>query len=367
MRFAAPAPPPGKELSRQLVVTATDPDGQVSVPVTLAQTTSPPRESLPVRIRLEPAQVALVETTSAAVNVVLDNRGGHETVKFNLSGRDPGNEVGFNFEHARVAVRAGSLGYVRLVVETAPVPKGGSDNRPYSVVAVADDGRGDRGQRQSRPLLPPRRDRLGRLHVHPEHLLTKGRKGHLRGRRRQPAGRGAVAGAAHRRRRVRKSPGQLRARRTHVPPGQVARVERRHRAPSPRGRQVVDAPRSDHGDLGDGTISGEATFTQQAGQSPSAVGGAAGAARRDPARARRLLWTDIRLGIVNGSVTILATLRRRIDARDTAPSRSSAGTALLGLHRALRTADAARAHRDRKLVRRSAVFAVAVRRHPGRR
>ena len=160
MRFAAPAPPPGKELSRQLIVTATDPDGQVSVPVTVAQSTSPPPESLPVRLRLEPAEVALVETTTAAVNVVLDNRGGHETVKFNLSGRDPGNEVGFRFEHPRVAVRAASLGYVRLVVETSAGPEGRVGQPAVHRGRRRRRRPRDRGHRQPRAVLASGRDRV---------------------------------------------------------------------------------------------------------------------------------------------------------------------------------------------------------------
>ena len=263
VRFAAPAPPPGRELSRQLTVTATDPDGQVSVPVTLAQSTSPPPESLPVRLRLEPAEVALVETTSAAVNVVLDNRGGHETVKFNLGGRDPGNEVRFRFEHARVAVRAGSLGYVRLVVDTAPVPKGGSDNRPFSVVAVADDGReieaGGTLQLSSRP------DAIAsaRLYVRPEHLLTKGSKGtyavDVDNRQGSELLQVQLAGAdEYGRARLIFKPAAL-----QVPPGQVARAT-----------AVIEASRPERGSSSTrkvqfaatsaaGTITGEATFTQQ--------------------------------------------------------------------------------------------------------
>ena len=264
VRFAAPAPPPGKELSRQLIVTATDPDGQISVPVTLAQSTSPPPESLPVRIRLEPAQLALVETTSAAVNVVLDNRGGHETVKFNLSGRDPGNEVGFRFEHARVAVQAGSLGYVRLVVETRPVPKGGSDNRPFSVVAVADDGR--EIEASGSLELSSRPDAIGsaKLYVHPEHLLTKGRKGtyavDVDNRQGAEPLQVQLTGADEfGRARVTFKPPVL-----HVPPGQVARAAAFIEHSRPEGGSSSTRRVQITATSASGTISGEATFTQKA-------------------------------------------------------------------------------------------------------
>jgi hypothetical protein len=264
VRFAAPAPPPGKELSRQLTVTATDPDGQVSVPVTLAQSTSPPPESLPVRLRLEPAEIALVETTSAAVNVVLDNRGGHETVKFNLSGRDPGNAVRFQFEHARVAVRAGSLGYVRLIVETAPVPKGGSDNRPFAVVAVADDGR--EIEANGTLELSSRPDAIGsaRLFVHPEHLLVKGSKGtyavDVDNRQGGEPLQVQLSGAdEYGRARITFKPAVL-----QVGPGQVARASAVIDAPRPEGKSASTRRVQVTATSTTGTITGEATFTQQA-------------------------------------------------------------------------------------------------------
>jgi hypothetical protein len=263
-RFTAPAPPPGKELSRQLTITATDPDGQVSVPVTVTQSTSPPPESLPVRLRLEPAEVTLVEATSATVNVVLDNRGGHETVKFNLSGRDPGNEVRFRFEHTRVAVRAGSLGYVQLVVDTPPVPKGASDNRPYSVVAVADDGReieaGGTLQLSSRP------DAItsARLYVHPEHLLTKGSKGtyavDVDNRQGSELLHVQLSGAdEYGRARLTFKPAVL-----QVPPGQVARATAVIEHSRPEGGSSSTRRVQFTAAAATGAITGEATFTQQA-------------------------------------------------------------------------------------------------------
>jgi hypothetical protein len=264
VRFAAPAPPPGKDLSRQLTVTATDPDGQVSVPVTLAQSTSPPPESLPVRLRLEPAEIALVETTSAAVNVVLDNRGGHETVKFNLSGRDPGNAVRFQFEHARVAVRSGSLGYVRLIVETAPVPKGGSDNRPFTVVAVADDGR--EIEASGTLELSSRPDAIGsaRLFVHPEHLLVKGSKGtyavDVDNRQGGEPLHVQLSGAdEYGRARITFKPTVL-----QVPPGQVARASAVIEHSRPEGGSSSSRRVQIKATAAAGTITGEATFTQQA-------------------------------------------------------------------------------------------------------
>lgn len=177
VRFTAPAPAPGKELSRQLTVTATDPEGAVSVAVTIAQSTAAPPDSLPVRVRLEPAAPALVDTGTTAVNVVLDNRGGHALVKFNLSGRDPGGKVRFQFDHTRVAVQGGTMGYVRVVLETSLPPRGATESRPFSVTAVTDDGH--EAEATGTLELSSRPDPItsAALHIHPEHLATKGRKG----------------------------------------------------------------------------------------------------------------------------------------------------------------------------------------------
>lgn len=177
VRFSAPAPSPGKDLSRQLMVTATDPEGAVSVTVTVAQSTAAPPDSLPVRVRLEPAAPALVDTGTTAVNVVLDNRGGHALVKFNLSGRDPGGKVRFLFDHTRVAVQAGTLGYVRVVLETSLPPRGASESRPFSVTAVTDDGHESEATGTLELSSRPDPITSAALHIHPEHLATKGRKG----------------------------------------------------------------------------------------------------------------------------------------------------------------------------------------------
>jgi hypothetical protein len=264
VRFAAPLPPPGKELSRQLVLTATDADGQVSAPVTLTQSTSPPPDTVPVRIRLEPAQSTLVDTTAAVVHVVLDNRGGRDTVKFNLSGRDPGKQVGFRFDHTRVAVRPASLGYVRLVVETAPVAKGASDTRPFSVVATADDGREIEATGTLEVSSNPDPIASAQLSIHPEHLVTKGRKGtfavDVDNRQGSEALHVALTGADEfGRARLSFRPDVL-----LVPPRQVARAIAVIEHPRPDGgssstRRVQVAATS-----ATGRLSGEASFTQKA-------------------------------------------------------------------------------------------------------
>jgi hypothetical protein len=263
VRFDSPAPAPGKDLSRQLTITATDDDGSVAVPVTIAQTTSPPPESLPVRLRLEPAQVTLVDTTTAQVNVVLDNRGGHETTKFTLSGRDPAGEIGFRFEYTRVAVQAGAQGYVRLSLQTTPAPRGGSDERPFTVVAVADDGREIETSGSLEVSSRPDPITVARLYVQPEHLVTTGRRGtfvvDVDNRQGAEPLNVQLSGADEfGRARITFQPAVL-----AVPPGQVARsnitVEHPRPEPgTPSTRKVLVRAASQTG-----AIDGSATFTQQ--------------------------------------------------------------------------------------------------------
>jgi hypothetical protein len=264
VRFTAPAPPPGKELSRQLILTATDPDGQVSVPVTVAQSTSPSPESMPVRIRLEPAQIALVEATAAELNVVLDNRGGHDTVKFNLSGRDPEKQVGFRFQHTRVAVLPASLGYVHLAVETTPVAKGASDTRPFTVVATADDGREIEAAGSLELASRPDAIASARISVQPEHLLTTGRKGtfavDVDNRQGSEPLHVQLTGADEfGRARLSFRPAVL-----LVPPGQVARASAVIEHPRPEGGSQSTRRVQISATSAAGSISGEATFTQKA-------------------------------------------------------------------------------------------------------
>jgi hypothetical protein len=66
---------------------------------------------------------------------------------------------------------------VRLFLETAPVPKGATDSRPFSVVATADDGR--EIEAAGTLELSSHADPIttARVYVQPEHLAVKGRKG----------------------------------------------------------------------------------------------------------------------------------------------------------------------------------------------
>lgn len=266
-RLTAPAPPPGQQLSRQLTVTAVGADGRdgaVAVPVTIAQITAAPPESLPVRLRLEPATVALVGTGSTRIQVVFDNRGGHESAKFTLAGRDPAGRVGFRFDHGRVAVPAGSLGYVGAVLETPPVAPGASESRPFSVVAVADDGRETEAPGVLELSAAPDPITTARVLVQPEHLVTQGRKGvfvvDVDNRQGAEPLHVQLSGSDEfGRARLAFQPTVL-----LVPPGQVARagltVQCDRPAAGTSSSRRVQVRATSH----TGSVAGEATFTQRA-------------------------------------------------------------------------------------------------------
>ena len=136
VRFAAPEPPPGQDVTRQLTIVGEDEDGPVSVQVTVSQSTMPEPERQPVRMRVEPSKVTVVDASTAMVDLLIDNRAGTELVKVNLSGRDEARAVSFDFEFRRVAIPAGKQGWVRVQLATAPPPRGQSVSRPFTIVAA---------------------------------------------------------------------------------------------------------------------------------------------------------------------------------------------------------------------------------------
>lgn len=175
-RFVAPAPPPGEEMSRQLTVTATAEDGQVSGTVTVTQATSAEPERVPIRILVEPSRLALVDNTSVMVDVVLDNRAGHHQAEVALSGRDPERAVSFVFDRPTCVVPAGLVVRIRVVVTAALPPRGESVTRSFTIVAsergqeVTADGSLEHSSR-------PAAITSALLRVVPEHLMVNGKRG----------------------------------------------------------------------------------------------------------------------------------------------------------------------------------------------
>jgi hypothetical protein len=176
VRFAAPEPPPGRDVTRQLTVTGEDEDGPVSVQVTVSQSTMPEPERQPVRMRVEPSKVTVVDSSTATVDLLIDNRAGTDLVKVNLSGRDEARAVSFDFEFRRVAIPAGKQGWVRVKLATAPPPRGQSVSRPFTIVAA--DGVAE-VEAAGTIEVTSRQAAIATAQVRlvPEHLVVSSRKG----------------------------------------------------------------------------------------------------------------------------------------------------------------------------------------------
>ena len=237
VRFAAPEPAPGEDITRQLTITGVDDDGPVSVQVTVSQSTMPEPERQPVRMRVEPSKVAIVDSSTATVDLLIDNRAGTELVKVNLSGRDEARAVSFDFEFRRVAIPAGKQGWVRVQAR----------DRPAAARPVVDEAVHDRGGRRSqrgggrgddRGHLPAGRDRNGAGEAGPRAPGRDVAPRDVRGGRGQPLRRRAPAGAPVRCGRVRAGASALLARRPHGAARPTGPCHPRGRAPAPTGRQL---------------------------------------------------------------------------------------------------------------------------------
>lgn len=178
-RFTAPQPAAGREASRQLTVTATDEQGPVSAQVTVTQATTAAPERRPVKMRLEPSQVAAVDSTQARLDVVVDNRAGHDDVVVNLRGRDPAGALTFAFDHDGFTVQQGRAVRLGMTIHAALAPPGTTVTRAFTVVAAAS---GLESEIEGTLELTSRATAIttAALRLVPDHLVTNSGKGTFR-------------------------------------------------------------------------------------------------------------------------------------------------------------------------------------------
>ena len=152
VRFTAPEPEAGQEVSRQVTVTASeggdgggtdaggtggaDGAGRVSTTVTITQRTAAPPERRPVVVRLEPSHLQTTDDRTVAFDVVIDNRASAVGVALSLSARDPQRLVSFSFGEDRLVVGPHRVTTVHALLRTAAPPPGTTQSRPFSVVAT---------------------------------------------------------------------------------------------------------------------------------------------------------------------------------------------------------------------------------------
>ena len=260
VRFAAPEPAMGEEVTRQLTVTATDEEGPVTVPVTIVQETS---TKLPVRLRLEPSQVSATDTPYVDLDIVVDNRGGHEDAVVSLKGRDPANAISFRFDHNGITVAAGRAVRFGMHLGSAPPPRGETVTRPFTVVATAG---GSEAEVSGTFELTSSASAIttAQLRVVPEHLVVSSRRGtfavdvdNRNGTEHLPV---HLSGAdEYGRARLRFSPADV-----TVPPGQQVRASLVVEHPRPPGGGSESRRVQVFATSGTDSIQAEAVFTQHA-------------------------------------------------------------------------------------------------------
>lgn len=288
VRFAAPEPPPGKETTRQLTVTATDEDGPVSVHMTIVQATTAAPVRQPVKLRLEPSQVSAVDATTVGLDLVVDNRGGHDDVVVSLSGRDPANAVSFAFDHGGFTLPAGRAYRLGMRLKAALPPRGGSVTRPFTVVAFAGGLEAEVSgtfEHTSRPAAIA----TARVRLLPDHLVVSSRRGTFAVEIDNSDGTEplevAVSGSDEfGRAGFRFSPAHV-----TVPPGQVGRTSVVVEHPKPAGGTAASRRVRVTATAATGAVSDEAVFTQQA-------------------RSYRRLWAILAV-LVGVLLTVLGVLR----------------------------------------------------------
>jgi hypothetical protein len=142
VRFHAPPPEPGGEVSRTITITATDGGHGAETTVTLAQSAS--RAAIEqVSLRLDPSVLRLGGRRRGHLTAVVDNRWGAAPVSLSLRGQDPERVLGFGFAPASVQVPPGQEARVGVTVTAPRTPPGQEMTRSLRI--VASDGRAETG------------------------------------------------------------------------------------------------------------------------------------------------------------------------------------------------------------------------------
>jgi len=134
-RLDAYPPEPGRELTRQFSVSASDGAKEVEADGTFIQSTSPPAPDEPMTLRLDPSIIRVRNSGTGIATVTADNRGGSRHRRVQFGGHDPERVVRFGFNPPVIELPPGQAGRVQVQI-SAPRPDGGEEaNRPFSIVA----------------------------------------------------------------------------------------------------------------------------------------------------------------------------------------------------------------------------------------
>ncbi|MCR8691613.1 hypothetical protein NWP13_03615 [Rhodococcus pyridinivorans] len=138
MAVSAPPPPGGETVSREIRVVASNEDGSVKTQGAFVQTASPAPITL-ARIRLEPEQFTVHNSSRGQLRVVVDNRSRALPLRARLMGRDPENDVQFFFDPTTLNIPPGQAGWATVTVR-APRPRMGHAKVRNLEVGAEDGG-----------------------------------------------------------------------------------------------------------------------------------------------------------------------------------------------------------------------------------
>jgi hypothetical protein len=128
-------PEPGREVTRQFSVSASDGAKEVEADGTFIQISSPPAPDEPMTLRMEPSIVRVRNRGSGSATVYADNRGGSRPRRVQFGGHDPERVIRFAFNPPVIDLAPGQTGAVQVQL-AAPRPDGGEQvTRPFTVVA----------------------------------------------------------------------------------------------------------------------------------------------------------------------------------------------------------------------------------------
>jgi hypothetical protein len=134
-RVDAYPPEPGREMTRQFAVSASDGAKEVEADGTFIQITSPLPPDEPMTVRIEPSVVRVRNRGDGSTSVVADNRGGSKPRRVYFAGHDPERVVRFSFMPQVMDLAPGQMGASRVRI-SAPRPDGGEEAaRPFTIVA----------------------------------------------------------------------------------------------------------------------------------------------------------------------------------------------------------------------------------------
>lgn len=135
VRFEAPLPEPGGDVTRAITVVAREGHRRAETGVALTQSASQAAIDTIV-LRLDPSVLRLGGRRRGRITAVVDNRRGAVAVGLSLSGRDPEKRLRFAFSPSTLRVEPGGEASVLVKVTAPRTPSGQEVIRPLTIAAT---------------------------------------------------------------------------------------------------------------------------------------------------------------------------------------------------------------------------------------